>query len=315
MIIISLSVIKLSLIACFGFILYKRRIIDKRVLKFLTSFVINFSIPCLFFSQLVKDYKTVLAYPVWIFLAASFAIFLIGLILGILISLGRKKNLRREFFSVVSFQNAGYLPMNIALFLFSKALRDEFLIYVFLFLLGFNILMWSIGTFFIFKRKDEPFSFKTLLNPPVTATLAALFFIYTNSARFVPAVLLNPMEMVGETSFVLSMLVLGCWLAKVELQDIYKRWFILLEASFLKLIILPLLVFLIVLKFELFSLFGLFIILEAAMPSAASLPIIVDIRGADSKFVSQCVFITHLFSVVTVPLWLGLYLKFTPFSL
>ncbi|MFO8052400.1 MAG: AEC family transporter [Candidatus Omnitrophota bacterium] len=315
MVAIALSVIKLTLIACFGFVLYRQKIIDKRVLKFLTLFVINFSIPCLFFSHLIEDYQTVLSHPLWIFLGISFVVFLSGLILSILISWGRNKTKKREFFSVVSFQNAGYLPMNIAYFLFAKELKNEFLVYVFLYLLGYNILMWSIGSFFIFKKKNESFRFKSLLKPPVTGTLFALLLIYTHTARFVPSVLLSPIKMIGETSFVLSMIILGCWLAKIEIKDIYRRWFILLEASFLKLIVLPFLVFLAVLRFEFFSLLGLFIILEAAMPSAASLPIVVNMRGADSKFVSQCVFITHLFSIGTIPLWLGLYLKFTPFSL
>ncbi len=312
---ITLTVVKLSLIAGFGFILYRKGVVDRRVLRFLTFFVINFTIPCLFFSQLIIDREVVLSHSIWIFLGLSLAIFLGGLILGILISLGRKKPLRREFLSVVSFQNSGYLPMNIAYFFFPESLRSEFLIYIFLYLLGYNILMWSAGSFFIFKRKGEGFNFKSLLNPPVLGTLIALVFVYTRTAGFIPAVIVDPIKMIGQTSFVLSMLILGCWLARVELKDTRKKWFILLEASFVKLIVLPFLVFLLVLRYELFSLLGFFIILEASMPSAASLPIVADMRGGDGGFASQCVFITHLISMATVPLWLGLYFRFTPFSL
>jgi len=49
--------------------------------------------------------------------------------------------------------------------------------------------------------------------------------------------------------------------------------------------------------------------LQAAMPSAVSLPIVADLNGADSEFVSQGVFFTHILSIFTIPLWLGLYLK------
>ena len=45
---------------------------------------------------------------------------------------------------------------------------------------------------------------------------------------------------------------------------------------------------------EIFSLFGLFIILEASMPSAASLPIVVDLRNGNSAFVSKGVFLLIL---------------------
>lgn len=312
---ISLTVIKLSLIAAFGFVLYRRNIVDDRVLRFLTLFIINFSLPCLFFSQLVSDFQTVLAYSLWSFLGLSLAIFLVGLILGLLFSIGRKKDLKREFLSVISLQNSGYLPMNIAYFFFSENLRSQFLVYVFLYLLGYNILMWSVGSFFIYKRKGEGFSLKSLFNPPVIGILLSLFFVYTKTAEFIPAVILDPVKMVGQTSFVLSMLVLGCWLARVKLKDTYKRWFILLEASVLKLLVLPLLAFFALLRLELFSLFGLFILLEAAMPSAASLPIVADMRGGDGGFASQSVFVTHFFSMITIPFWLWLYLRFTPFVL
>lgn len=311
---IALTVIKLALIAGLGFILYRRKFIDEKVLRFLTFFVINISIPCLFFSQLIKNYQTVISGSLWFFLAASLIIFLIGLLLGFLLSF-KKQNLRREFLFAVSLQNAGYLPMNIAYFFLPENLRGEFLVYIFLYLLGFNILMWSVASFFIFKRKQEGFRAKSLLNLPVLGTLIALFFIYTNTANFIPALILSPVMMVGETSFVLSMIILGSWLAKVEIKDIYKRQAIILKAAFIKLVILPALAFFLVLKFEFFSLLGLFLVLEAAMPSAASLPIVADMRGGDGSFTSQCVFITHLLSVLTVPVWVGLYLHLVPFIL
>jgi predicted permease len=61
-------------------------------------------------------------------------------------------------------------------------------------------------------------------------------------------------------------------------------------------------------------LFGLFIILEASMPSAASLPIITNIRKGDSEFVSRGVFFTHLVSMITIPLWLELFARVTGYT-
>ena len=312
--IVSLAVIKLSLIALGGFYLYKKKIITEEVLRFLTLFVIDFAIPALIFSHLIENSQIVLNSNLWIFIALSISIFLIGYILGFIFSFKRSHRFKNEFTSLISFQNAGYLPLNIALFLFPPLVREKFLVYIVLNLLGFNTIMWSVGSFFIFKKKGEKFKLKSIFTPPITSTLFALLLIYTNSSRFIPSVILGPVKMLGDVSFVLSMLVLGSWLAKIKLRGLSRRLLYLSEASFLKLIILPLLFLIAVIKLEMFSLLGLFIVLQATMPSAASLPIIANLRGADSEFVSQGVFLTHILSIFTITFWLSLYLKISNFS-
>jgi predicted permease len=62
------------------------------------------------------------------------------------------------------------------------------------------------------------------------------------------------------------------------------------------------------------SFLGLFIVMQAAMPSAVSLPLLANLRKADSEFISQSVLFTHIISIVTVPLWLGLYMNFSHLS-
>jgi predicted permease len=201
---------------------------------------------------------------------------------------------------MVSFQNCGYLPLNIALFLFSAELREEFIIYTFLYILGFDIIMWSVGSFFIFRKQGEGFQAKSLFTPPIISTILALLFVYSGTAKFIPQIVISPIKMIGDTSFVLSMVILGCWLARVNLEGFYKKLFIILEASFLKLIVLPLIFLLIAIKLDISSLFGFFIVLQASMPSAVSLPIVANLRKADSEFISQGVLFTHIFSIATV---------------
>lgn len=304
--IVSLAVIKLCLVAFLGFYLYKKSIIKEEVLQFLTFFVINFTIPCLILSYLIKRPDIVLSNSVSVFLFLSAAIFFVGFFLSFLASFWRKHKVKKEYMALVSFQNAGYLPMNLALFIFPPGIREKFLVYVFLYLLGFNILMWALGSFFVFRKRGDIFDFKSIFNPPVVSTIFALLLIYSKVSTFIPGVIIEPVKMVGSLSFVLSMMILGCWLAKTKLEGLSRRLLIIGEVSFLKLIILPLLVFMVLIKFKMFSFLGVFIMLEAAMPSAASLPIVANMKNADSEFVSQGVFVTHLLSIFTIPAWLYL---------
>ncbi len=287
---------------------------EARVLDFLAFLLINFSLPFLAFSRIIENFKVAEAPSLGIFLLISLAIFMGGLFLGLAFPLGKEKQLKREFISMVSFQNCGYLPLNIAIFLFSGKLQERMIIYTFLYILGFDMIMWSVGSFYIFKRKEERFNFKSLFTPPIVGTLLGLLLVSTNLKRFFPTLLLTPLKMIGEVSFVLSMLVLGGWLARVELVGFFQRFFLLLEASFLKLVVLPLFFLILLGYFKVSSLLGFFIILQASMPSAVSLPIVVNLRKADSVFVSQGVFLTHLFSILSVPFWLSLYLRISDFS-
>ena len=116
--IVSLAVIKLTLITLFGFSLYKKRVINDAVLHFLTFFIINFTVPFLIFSHLIEKSAIVRSYSLTLFLVISSSIFLSGYLLGLVFSLTKKSRFKNEFRSLIAFQNSGYLPLNIAFFLF-----------------------------------------------------------------------------------------------------------------------------------------------------------------------------------------------------
>jgi len=308
MVIIFLAITKLFFIIFLGFYLYRRKILKEEALNFLTTFVINISIPFLIFSNIITHFQPDKMPSPLVFIALSVGIFILGLFLGILFSLSVQKSTRREFITLTSFQNCGYLPMNIAVFLLTSPARETFLTYIFLYILGFNILMWSVATFFIFKKKEEKFKMKSILTPPILGTVIALAIVYTGLQKIIPPVVIAPVEAIGQTSFVLSMIILGAWLAKSAVKS-YLYSLSAWGMAIIKLVLLPAIVFSIIIHNSIYSLLGMFIILEASMPSAASLPIVVNLRGGDSKFISYGVFITHAISLITVPLWIELFLK------
>ena len=145
-----LAVVKLFAIIFFGFYLYKRAIMSDTILALLTACVVNVTVPCLIFSNIVDSFIPETMPSVWLFIGFSFIIFFAGLSASVLFSSSVSRPTKREFISLISFQNCGYLPMNIAVFLLIPDLRETFLTYIFLYILGFNILMSSVASFFIF---------------------------------------------------------------------------------------------------------------------------------------------------------------------
>jgi predicted permease len=101
------------------------------------------------------------------------------------------------------------------------------------------------------------------------------------------------------------MLVVGGNLAQIKIFKFDKMPMLSLVLA--KLILLPLLALIILFKLKVNPLVGLLIIMQAAMPPATSLSLIARHYKIREEFINQGVFITHIVSLITIPLFLGLY--------
>jgi len=308
-------ILKLIILIGLGFFLQRRKILNQENIDFLATFLINITLPSLIFVNLIENFTFENNPPLFLFLGLSLIIFLTGVFWGsILVFLTKEKILSKEVISLISFQNCGYLPMNIIYFLFPSPEKERFLNFTFLYILGFNILMWSVGSFLIFKKKEERFKLNSLLNPPVLAILLALGIKKFFSSLVVPQVIISPLKMLGQMSFVVSLLVLGAGLSQIGFLHITKKILQIISISIVKLFLIPFLFFIFIAKFRFYTALGFFIILQACMPSAVSLPIITKEKQADYRFSSQVVFFTHIFSLITIPFWLKLFLKYSGYG-
>jgi hypothetical protein len=112
--------------------------------------------------------------------------------------------------------------------------------------------------------------------------------------------------MVGNCTLPLAMLVVGGNVALVQLKNIDRKT----TSVFLlgKLIILPLLGIMIVLKLALPYLLGFLIVMQLSMPAATSLSLIIRHFNKEDALISQGIFFSHIISLFTIPLFLSLYL-------
>jgi hypothetical protein len=155
-------------------------------------------------------------------------------------------------------------------------------------------------------EKQVKFKLRSVFSPPVIANLTSLVLIALGLNKFIPDVLFKPLSMVGNCTLPLAMLVVGGNVALVQLKDIdRKTTFIFLLG---KLIILPAIGLVIVLKLALPYLLGFLIVMQLAMPSATSLSVIIRRFNKEDALISQGIFFSHIVSLFTIPLFLSLYL-------
>ncbi|MDD5568616.1 MAG: AEC family transporter, partial [Candidatus Omnitrophica bacterium] len=103
----------------------------------------------------------------------------------------------------------------------------------------------------------------------------------------------------------LAMLVVGGNLAELNLKNIDKKTMFLL--ILLKMILLPALGFAVVSILGISKLIGLLILIQLAMPSAVTLSVILRNYKKEDLLVSQGILLTHLVSVITIPIFLIIY--------
>ncbi len=311
------ATLQIFLLGAIGFLLVKKRFVSEEGLGLLSRLVIEVTLPLLIFCQLIERFSFSLYPNWWVFPLLSMVITAAGFILG-RIFLGFLKNApcENEFLSLTGFQNSGYLPLVLIATILPGDLALAALNYLFLFLLGFNLVIWSFGVWFLKSghcAKSGGFNWAqakkmelgSLFSPPVVATLLSLFLIALGLNKFIPATVIKPLKMVGDCTLPLAMLVVGGSLAQVRIFNLQREGIISLVL--VKLILLPSLALLILFNFKVNPLIGFLVLLQMSMPSATSLSLIVRHYRLKEDFINQGIFITHMVSLITIPFFLGLY--------
>ena len=304
----GLAMAQIFTLAALGYILVKKNMLSHEGLNALSRLLIQVIFPALILTQMLQNFSFNLYPDWWTFPLISLAITAGGLIVGwALLKFLKAKTHKLQFLSLVAFQNSGYLPLAMAAAIFSGRQTDNIFIFIFLFLLGFDLVAWSLGIHLLTYEKQAKFRLRSIFSPPVVANLASLALVALGLNKLIPAGIFKPLQMVGNCTLPLAMLVVGGNIALAQLKNIDKKTVFIFLLG--KLIILPALGLVVVLKLALPHLLGFLIVMQLAMPSATSLSVMIRHYKKEDALISQGVFFSHIFSFFTIPLFLSLYLS------
>lgn len=306
-----LSTLQIFIIGAVGFFLVRIKVMDENGLRLFSRLVVSLFFPLFSFHQLVSHFSFARYPNWWVFPLISFGITLSGFFLGWLFRLSPKASFKKEFIALVGFQNSGFLPLLLAATMFAGDRAQQLYIQIFLFLIGFDLTMWSFGVWFLTRHKVGGFHIKSLLTSPFVAIVTALIFVFFGWNYYIPEAVLKPMKMLGDCALPTAMLLVGGNLAVIDMFSSNKRE--VLKAAFAKLILLPTLALWLVLAIPVNPAIGFLIILQAAVPSASSLSVIARHYHIDDQFLNQGVFFTTVMSVLTIPFFLSLFMRMASF--
>ncbi len=301
------AIAKLFILMLTGYALYRFRLIDDKFTDTLSLLLVRVIFPALIISKTVT-YFSFSEYPRWWFLPVCAIVFsMAGMLMGRAIYPFLKGfESRREFMCGCAFQNCGYLPMNLILFSFAGAMGDRLLIYVFLFTLGFNILVWSLVPLFLSGKLRSGFKLRVFLNPPVVAIVFSLLWVALMGKGTLPALVADPMGQLGQAAFPVAMLTLGAYLCRYRAHEPQNK-LPLFSCAAVKLLLFPALVLAALTWAPLSADHKFFLFLQSIMPVAVSLVVIGSYAGGDNKFFSNIIFYTHVIAIFSIPLWLAVF--------
>jgi len=302
------AIFELVLMGAVGFVLVRSARISEAGLKTLSDLVIGLFLPLFMFVEITRRFSFSLYPDWWIYPIYSLIVTFVGYACGAF-AIKMFPSLTHdmgEFLGITSFQNSGYLPLPLVAALLPASMAQEMFIYIFLFLLGFNMTIFSFGVVLLAKEKKQRFDFKDMFNAPVVATLLALVVVFFKADTWLPELVVRPMEILGRCTIPLSILVVGGNLASLKNTD-FSHFKALSSALVIKLVVVPVIFLGFVLLTKPPALVGFLILLQAAMPPAALLSVISKNKNSGDHLISQAIFYGHLLSIITVPLFLILY--------
>ena len=193
------------------------------------------------------------------------------------------------------FSNCGFIGFPII----NSIYGAEGVVYTSIFNMVFTIALWTYGVMIFSDKMSKENIKKVLVNPAIIAVYIGIPIMLFNIK--LPSFLLDTTKIVGDMTAPISMIIVGSILSKVRIKDVFKEILIYYEAL-IKLIIIPLILFLIkIIIKDNTTVINTIIVLQA-MPAAAMTSIFAADFNKEKEYSAKVVFITTLLSIITIPI-------------
>ena len=288
-----------------GMILFRRRVLSEEGSKQISGLIINVTNPALLICSALDDGPKASLRDLGIALAAYAAVFVILIAVGFLLPclLRVPKDLHYAYQMLTVFGNVGFIGIPLA----SAVLGSESLIFVSIFNLLFNLLVYTLGISLLQRAagqadKDVTIPSSGRLQKLVNAgtVSAAVTVIFYLGNFHVPTVISSALSYTGRATTLLSMLVLGVSVAQIAPKEIFSHPKLYLF-TLLRQILVPIGCILFMGSLIDNRLILNTMLLMVAVP-AANMPLMLAKQlDMETDSISQGIILTTILSLVTVP--------------
>jgi predicted permease len=295
----------LFIIVALGYVARKTHLMDDHVDRGVSKIVMNIACPALILDSVLSNTQLpsdeVILQVLLVSAVTYIPIFVMAFIVPPIIR--APKNTRGAHSFTIAFGNTGFVGFAVC----SAILGSNSVLYASMYNIVFNLFIFSIGAFFMSRSGSKRLSRaeqltylkKNLISPAMITCIVALVLALLHVTD--SGIIGNTCSFLGAMTPPASMLVIGSTLAKYNLGSMFGNpWAYV--SSFCRLIAAPLIMY---------AVGGLMIsdpyvlatlTLVSAMPAAALGTVMCLTYGGDLTTTSQCMFLTTILSIITIPL-------------
>ncbi len=294
------QMIVLFIIMGIGFAAYKHNMITSETRGKLSSIVVNIANPALILSSVSGETVNIKNMELLKTLGIAVVVFFILIVLAAVIPrvIGTEQSSRGVYSAMTVFSNIGFMGFPII----SEIYGNEALLYGSIFLLPYNILIYTYGINLMDKeenKQEEPeIQWRKIFNNGVIACIITLILFFTKIP--VPYVAAKTIEMVSSLTAPLSMMVIGASLAVISFKEMItdtKLILFVMIRQFILPISLSLLVFSVLTNRMLCGV--CMIMLSTPVGSMTSM--LAEEYNGNYELASKGVAITTIVSVISLP--------------
>lgn len=288
---VTSQVIMLFLVALVGTASRKLGYLNDETIKGVTKLVVNITVPCLMIANMQRPFDVQVLKNFLITLGLSSAFILLSILAGLMLFSRRDQKRRAALANLLGFSNCGFMGYPIIL-----AVNPDWMIYAVAYNVSYTLITWTLGVSLYRGLKNLSLK-KALLNPNVIAALTGFALFCANvTLPQIPAELLS---MLGGLTTPLTMLLIGTRMVGLRMHDFKDVDYHL--SAFMRLVVLPVLVFLAMKVIPAAPQVAGTLLLLTAMPCATVSAMQAELYDGDAVFASRAIAYSTLLSVLTVP--------------
>ncbi len=279
-----------------GFGARKWKLVTHETQKELTNLVLYLILPANIVTSFLIEFDRELLRDCLLILAISVGIQVFCVLYGKLIFRRQPEDRRMNLAYGTICSNAGFLGNPVAEGIYGA----QGLMLASIYLIPQRIMMWSEGLAIYSGSRDWKGTLRRVLTHPcVLACVLGIVLLLTRAQ--VPDVILTPLKTLGRCNTAMSMLVIGMILAEADLRTVLDRdilWYTLN-----RLVLIPLIIFLILRFLPVSGLVRGVSVILAAMPAGATTSMLASKYERDPAFAAKMVAFSTVLSLPAICLW------------
>lgn len=292
---LSLQTLLMLLLAGVGFVLFKTGKISQEGSKSLGNILICAVLPCVIVKGFLVERTPERTTGLLISLGAA------AVLLGVSVLISRLF-FRHDAIAAfgAAFSNPGFFGIP----LITAALGSENVFYIAAFIGLLNLLQWTYGVS-LMTGKRGALRFSALIRAPfLIAIVIGLILFFT--ALPLPSLLTDALSSIAGLNTPLAMFTVGIYLAQANFKQMFTRGR-LYAISAVRLLIIPAVCLLLLWPIPAaWQPVKTALLIAAACPVGSNIAVYAHLHGKDSAYAAQSVVVSTLFSVITLPLLVGL---------